>query len=391
MPLLPRAHHLQALALACVASVTVGTGSAAAHPAPHAHHHVAKPHRHVVHAHKAVHSAKSSKTTAPVKTTAPTTPVAPTTSTTAAPTTTVAPTPTVTSTPTPVAPTSTTTTTPTTATTASSTSSTTATSSTSQLLFQNAYPASGTALNLLGTGWTAAQYPSVNGVAQPSRIQFGPAPGSPSDPNLPTTSVARFELDPYYTAPGLAAGDVTDTGGYLANRVEVYGRYGGPALPADQWPDPVGSVRWYSFSVYIPADFPTSTSSSQWFDFTQWKGLNTGSPPVAMEIRGTNFYLGGSNSSQNLGSIDPGTWTHFVVGMDFSTSSSTGWASVYKNGSLLIDQYPTQTMNTWTVAGVTGADPNYLKMGIYRSKTWNVTQVIDLTPMTIGTTLASVS
>jgi hypothetical protein len=48
-------------------------------------------------------------------------------------------------------------------------------------------------------------------------------------------------------------------------------------------------------------------------------------------------------------------------------------------------------MNDATVAGVTSVDPDYLKMGIYRSKSWTSTQVIYLTPMVIGTTLGSVS
>jgi hypothetical protein len=260
-----------------------------------------------------------------------------------------------------------------------------------QIVFQNSYPSSGNALNVSSTGWTAAQYPSDSGVPQPDRLQFGPAPGSLGDPNLPTTNVAHFTLEPFSLTPGENDGDVTDTGGDLANRVEVYGRYGGPTVPAAQWPDPVGSIRWYSYSVYIPTGFPTATQSSQWFDFTQWKGLNSGSPPVAMEIRGTNFVLGGANSSQLLGPIDPGTWTHFVVGLDFSDSTTTGWATVYVNGALVVNQVPTQTMNDWTVNGVTSVDPDYLKMGIYRSKTWRVTQDLYLTPMTIGTTLSSVS
>ena len=291
-------------------------------------------------------------------------------------------------TPAPTAPTTTTTVTTPTTSPASPTTTTTA-SAPSQILFQNNYPSSGNALNLAGTGWTAVQYPSDSGVPQPDRVEFGPAPGSLTDPNLPTTNVAHFTLEPYSIAPGSGNGDVTNAGG-SASRVEVYGRYGG-SLPAASWPDPVGSIRWYSYSVYIPTGFPTETQSSQWFDFTQWKGLNSGSPPVAMEIRGTNFVLGGANSSQTLAPIDPGTWTHFVIGLDFSDSATTGWATVYVNGALIVNQVPTQTMNTWTVNGVTSVDPDYLKMGIYRSTTWRVTQDLYLTPMTIGTTLSSVS
>ena len=259
-----------------------------------------------------------------------------------------------------------------------------------EILFQNVYPSSGDADNVASTGWTAAQYPSDEGVPQPTRIEFGPAPGLPDDPNLPTTNVARFQLNPYSTTPGAKDGDVTNTGGDLTNRVEVYGRAAG-WLPAAEWPDPVGSIRWYSFSVYIPADFPTSTSSKQWFLFTQWKGWSSGTPPVDMQIEGDHFYLGGKHADDDLGAVDPGTWTHFVVGLNFSGSTATGWATVYVDGSLVVDQKPTQTMNTYWSNGVDTVDPDYLKMGIYRSTTWHVTQVIYLTPLTIGTTLASVS
>jgi hypothetical protein len=234
------------------------------------------------------------------------------------------------------------------------------------------------------------QYPSDNGVPEPNRLRFGPAPGAADNPFRPTGNVARFELEPYYIN-GQPDGDVTNTGGYLANRVEVYDRIATRATPAADWPDPVGSTRWYSFSIYIPPDFPEGTPT-QWFDFVQWKGLNTGSPPVAMEIRGSQFVLGGKNSDQHLGSIDPGQWTHFVIGLHFSDRPTTGWATAYRDNTRVVNHVPTQTMNDYTASsGATEVDPNYLKMGIYRSVTWTVTQVIYLSRMTIGKTLASVS
>jgi hypothetical protein len=258
----------------------------------------------------------------------------------------------------------------------------------SRILFRSHYPSSGDAAEIHGTGWEAAQVPTDSGRVEDDRIEFGPAPGA-GDPDRPSGSVARFTLHPFRIDG--RAGDETDTGGYVTNRVEVYGRIASRETPADRWPDPVGSTRWYSFSVYLPSDFPTATISAQWFDFVQWKGLNSGSPPVAMEIRGDEFVLGGANSHAPLGDIDPGTWSHFIVGLHFSDSRHTGWATVLRNGRRLVDHQPTQTMNTATVDGVTGVDPNYLKMGIYRSVTWRTTQTLDLSSMTIGTSFASVS
>jgi hypothetical protein len=270
----------------------------------------------------------------------------------------------------------------------------TPTSSASQIVFQTVYPSSGNGTNIAGTGWGHLQLPSDDGVSQPDRVQFTPAPGSPTDPNYPATNVAHFELQPYYIN-GLPDGDVFGaSSSNPTNRVEVYDRYpssNASSTPAADWPDPVGSTRWYSYSIYIPAGFQTQTMSSEWFDFTQWKGLNSGSPAIAMEIRNSSFYLGGANASDNLGSISPGQWTHFVIGVGFSDSASSGWVTIYDNGSLVLNDAPTQTMNDATVNGVTGVDPSYLKMGIYRSKTWPVTQDIYLTPMVEGTTLSSVS
>jgi hypothetical protein len=256
----------------------------------------------------------------------------------------------------------------------------------SRVLFATHYPSHGTARKFGVTGWGHVQYPSDDGVPQPDRIEFGPAPGSANDPFKPNTNVARFELEPYYIN-GEPNGDITDTGGYLANRVEFYDRIADHATPAADWPDPVGSTRWYSFSIYIPPNFPEATSSSQWFDFVQWKGFNTGSPPVAMEIRHNEFVLGGANSDQHLATIIPGQWTQFVIGLHFSDSATTGWETAYVDNKPIVDQAPTKTMNDYTsAAGVTQVDPDYLKMGIYRSVTWTVTQVIYLSPMTITAT-----
>jgi hypothetical protein len=251
-----------------------------------------------------------------------------------------------------------------------------------RVMFATHYPSHRTASDVGVTGWRHVQYPSDDGVPEPDRIEFGPAPGSADDPFKPDTNVARFELEPYYIN-GQPDGDVTNTGGDLANRVEVYDRIADHATPAADWPDPVGSTRWYSFSIYIPPNFPFATSSSQWFDFVQWKGFNTGSPPVAMEIRHNRFVLGGANSDQNLATIVPGQWTRFRIGLHFSDTATTGWETAYVDNKLIVRHRPTATMRSYYHDGVELVDPNYLKMGIYRSVTWTVTQAIYLSPMTI--------
>jgi hypothetical protein len=251
-----------------------------------------------------------------------------------------------------------------------------------EVLFRTVYPSSGTANGITATGWTGVQYPRDGGIPQPRSIEFGPPPGSPSDPFFPTTSVARFSLKPFYV-DGRPRGDVTGSA-YASNRVETLARL----KTHGAWPDPVDSTRWFAYSVFVPGSFVVGPN---WFDFTQWKGAISGPPAIAMEIRERSFYLGGAHGDYSLGSIDRGHWTRFVIGIHFSGSQSAGWVTLYKDNNLLLDHAPTQTMNDITSAGRTVVDPSYLKMGIYRSTSWTTTAVLDFAPLTEGTSLRAVS
>ena len=156
--------------------------------------------------------------------------------------------------------------------------------------------------------WQALQRPSVAGV-RADRIQQVPAPDGPGRPE---GKVLRFELRP---------GDTFESSGYQASRVEVYGRHAASnAAPPEQWPDPVGSVRWYSFQLFVPADFVTATDT-RWLTFMQWKGQQGGSPPIALEIKRDGLRLGGTRTNAGLipdggalGALTKGAWTHLVVG-----------------------------------------------------------------------------
>ena len=173
-------------------------------------------------------------------------------------------------------------------------------------------------------------------------------------------------------------------------RSEVYGR--SPltwATSPGQWPDPAGSERWYSFSVFVPAAFPVATDTT-WLDLTQWKGYYGGSPPLALEIKRSNFRLGGARANLGLipndgklGAIAFGRWTRFTVGIHFSTSTDDGWVEVYQNGELALPRTAVATMDTYEG----GPDPVYLKQGIYRSAAWKVTQVLYFSPTTITDTM----
>nr|WP_231134371.1 heparin lyase I family protein [Motilibacter deserti] len=204
----------------------------------------------------------------------------------------------------------------------------------------------------------------------------------------------RVELRPYESTAGRQDGDVTDTGGYLANRAEVYGRTPLTPMsttPAEQWPDPVGAERWYTFSLYVPADFQAATDAT-WLTLTQWKGFRGSSPPLALEIKRNNLRLGGARTNSlkipndgNLGAIARGSWTELTVGMRLSTDPMVGWVEVRRDGKPALARTNVATMDTYTAAdGSVRPDPLYLKQGIYRANTWPVTHVLYFGPVVVA-------
>ena len=283
-------------------------------------------------------NAPSSTTTTTTTTTAP------------APTTTTAPTPTTTTTA--PAPTTTTTT-------------TTLPAPSGDVLFRADYSA-GSVL----PSWQAAQS------ATPERISVVDGVAGRDEP------VMRAEV---------RAGEITNTGGYLASRSEVYARHAVPrTTPAESWADPVGSTRWYRFDLHVPADFELDTTGLKWLTLTQWKGLDSGSPPIALEIKNDHLDLGGASGRQNLGPLKRGQWETITVGVHFQPTTD-GWVEVYRDGAQVLPRTYRRTMNLRTIDGVQQVDPSYLKQGIYRSSSWTGDHVLHFGPLVIGTTREAVS
>lgn len=215
--------------------------------------------------------------------------------------------------------------------------------------------------------WGHVQVPDEDGERLSDRITIAPSPTSDG-------RVLRVEL---------REGDVHESSGYEANRAEVYDRHASPgsSTPPDEWPDPVGSVRWYDFTVYLPDDFETA-EDSRWLDLTQWKGFRGGSPALALEVKRNQLRLGGSEGSGSLGRLPKGEWTHLTFGMRWSPDPDVGWVEVWRDGEREVERTPTATMRE-----VDGEpDPVYLKQGIYRSQKWTGTHVAYFGPLTIATT-----
>jgi hypothetical protein len=222
------------------------------------------------------------------------------------------------------------------------------------------------------TSWIGVQQPAGS-----QRLTTTSAPGESTDPYRPQGNAMRAEL---------RSGDLTNTGGYVAPRAEVFGRY--PTKMAlstapTLWPDPVNSIRWYAFDLYVPSDFPTATDT-KWLTLTQWKGLVGGSPPVALEIKRSNLRVGGTRGGLlplggDLGPLSKGRWTRLVVGMKLSPDPAQGWIEVYRDG---VQKYARTSLSTMDL--INGQpDPIYLKQGIYRTTAWTVTQVLYFSPVKV--------
>nr|WP_246326485.1 heparin lyase I family protein [Actinomycetospora corticicola] len=134
-----------------------------------------------------------------------------------------------------------------------------------------------------------------------------------------------------------------------------------------------GQDRWFRFSFYLPAGFPTQVTT--WQVITQWKNDGTGSPPLEITVGGGNLNLEGGYGypagprtfAQPLAPAVTGQRTDLVLHVFFSRDPSKGTVDVWNNGTQVLagykpaggTLYPTDKKNTATSS-------SYWKMGIYR-------------------------
>lgn len=245
--------------------------------------------------------------------------------------------------------------------------------------------------NLRAPGWTSSGA-NNNGSPSPTRfermqvIDNASAPGSGS--YKPAGRVMRHEL----RAWDGGYGDVFMSSNYYTNRAEMYARHASPgSTPAQNWPDPLNSERWYGFSWCPAPGFifagTNGISTSEWETLFQFKGRYGGSPPLGIDVKRQGIQTAGSAIGyRSLGSVTPGVWTRLVIGMKYSPNSSTGWVEIWRDGSQVIPRTSAATMKV--VNGTPEAC--YIKQGIYRSGGWGVTHVTYYGPVKIGNSRADV-
>jgi hypothetical protein len=161
---------------------------------------------------------------------------------------------------------------------------------------------------------------------------------------------------------------------YPTSRAEVMGRRAatGSAAPSS-WPDPENSVRWYRLRYLFPTDW--ANDPDLWgVTCLQIKQQYGGSPPISLEAEdGNTLSVAGVKTTRTtIGSLNKGNWMQVLMGIKFSTSSTVGWLHIEVNGSVIINQRSQATMDT--LSG--GADPSYLKQGLYRNFAHTITHVV---------------
>ncbi len=196
------------------------------------------------------------------------------------------------------------------------------------------------------------------------------------------TPVLRAQVDP---------GDRTVNSGYVAERAEVYARTPPTkmsAVPAAQWPDPVGSVRYYSVAIYLRPGFAIPYGDAGWVSLLQLKGLRGGQPPLALLVADGNFVLKLKRSSKierSLGPATTGKWVQFVFGVKHSAGND-GWVQAYRDGKSMVGTVAVPTMDY-----VNGAvDPTYLKEGVYRGDGFKTSHVAYFSDTVVATAASDV-
>ncbi len=159
-----------------------------------------------------------------------------------------------------------------------------------------------------------------------------------------------------------------------------------------------GQDRWFRFSFYLPAGFPTQVSS--WQVLTQWKNDGEGSPPLEITAGNGNLKLEGGYGypgtpktfAQVIGPATTGKRTDLIIHVVFSRDPSRGSVDVYRNGAQVITGYKPAGGTLYpTTAASTSTVSSYWKMGIYRDSAITPPATYTIESAKVGNTAAQVA
>jgi len=133
----------------------------------------------------------------------------------------------------------------------------------------------------------------------------------------------------------------------------------------------------YSWSTYIPADYPITDG---WQTTTQLKGEGTGGPPVELGIARDKFglSLGPQENYRELYLVplERGKWMDITLRVRFSEDRTKGWVEAWHNGVQVVKRTYGQTL----IAGA----KSYFKFGLYRQATIQPTASLYHSNLLIG-------
>lgn len=145
-----------------------------------------------------------------------------------------------------------------------------------------------------------------------------------------------------------------------------------------------GQVQYTAYRAYLAPGFPTDVSSFQ--VVLQWHHAgDSGSPPVAVEVRGNQVVLASEGADyQNLGPISGGQPIDLVLRIAFSKDPEQGTVDVWNRGRhVLTDFHPSN--------GTMLDESNYMKVGLYRDTSISDPGKLYLNDLEVGPTMASVT
>ena len=165
-----------------------------------------------------------------------------------------------------------------------------------------------------------------------------------------------------------------------AERAEVQGKVTGPA----------GSIRWYTWSTYLPPSFPfAQANDNRWLAFTQW-AVNKGSAPISMTVHEGQVVLQVNDqvsATRGLAMQRPwgtpiaphrGRWLDFAMFVKWSPRGN-GQIQLWVNGVQQQMNWPFSGedparfggVGSYTYNGKTlvpGGGSSYVRQGIVRAK-----------------------
>ena len=146
-----------------------------------------------------------------------------------------------------------------------------------------------------------------------------------------------------------------------------------------------GTEYFYGWSTYFASNFP---SPAGWQEIIQWKGDDSGSPPLSVDVDNNVLKLqAGPQRADRTPlwktTLERGRWLDFVVHVKWSPDAKVGFAEMWFNGAKVLERRALNTMYP--------GEENYLKQGIYRASSVNGPSVLWHDAMRVGTSYESVA